>query len=261
MTASPLRRDAGNGKEHASPSHESAYAARRGVQIAWAVHVLTASGVVVGYLALTAVGEGRARGAILWLLVALFVDGVDGPLARRIDASRRVPHMSGQTLDLVVDYFTCAIVPVAFLTRFDMLPPRTSAVVSIAILVTGVLWMGRSDQETEDGWFRGFPGEWNLIIPTLFLADASPWVNLVVCAVLAALQLSVVEFPHPVAVRELRAVTIGFMAVWLGSMLLLASWQRDIALLEAAMLGASAWTVWQVARRRWEHTHSTSRVR
>src|SRR5690242_12039901 len=46
---------------------------------AWAVHLLTASGVLVGILGLNSVIEGHARAAILWLVVAMVVDGLDGP--------------------------------------------------------------------------------------------------------------------------------------------------------------------------------------
>ncbi|HRE00467.1 MAG TPA: hypothetical protein PLV68_04155, partial [Ilumatobacteraceae bacterium] len=157
---------------------------RRNVQVAWLVHVLTASGVCVGYLGLNAVNDFRARDAIVWLIAAMLLDGVDGPIARKLAVRERIPHVNGNTLDLVIDYFTCAIVPVAFLDRFDMLPRGTTGVVSFFILGASAIWMSRTDQETPDGWFRGFPAEWNVIIPTLFLARANPWVTLAVCVVL-----------------------------------------------------------------------------
>src|SRR5436305_1767556 len=96
------------------------------VRAAWAVHAFTASGVCVGFLGLNAVNDGRARGAILWLVVALVLDGIDGPIARKLNVRARIPHLNGNSLDLIIDYFTCTIVPVAFLDRFDLLPTYTT---------------------------------------------------------------------------------------------------------------------------------------
>ena len=46
--------------------------------LAWAVHLFTASGIVLGFLAVVAVLNSNITVAFLWLGVALFVDGVDG---------------------------------------------------------------------------------------------------------------------------------------------------------------------------------------
>ena len=50
---------------------------------ALAVHLLTASGAVFAMLAMLAAIEARWDLMFLWLVVAFFVDGIDGPLARR----------------------------------------------------------------------------------------------------------------------------------------------------------------------------------
>ena len=52
--------------------------------LAWGVHIFTASGVVMGLLALVAVVNRNWRGALLWLFVAVLIDTVDGALARKI---------------------------------------------------------------------------------------------------------------------------------------------------------------------------------
>lgn len=219
------------------------------MQVAWAVHVFTASGVCVGYLGLNAVNDGRARGAILWLIAALILDGIDGPIARKLAVHERIPNLNGNSLDLIIDYFTCTIIPVAFLDRFNLLPEHTGGPVSFVILSVSALWMARTDQETPDGWFRGFPAEWNMIIPTLFLIRADPWVNLAVCAVFCVLTLSKIHFAHPVSVREQRGISIAFMVAWLGSMMWLAIAERDILVVRIILIAAPIWTIWQVANR------------
>jgi phosphatidylcholine synthase len=194
-------------------------------------------------------GHRRSRAAIIWLVVALVLDGVDGPIARKLEVSKRIPLLNGNSLDLVIDYFTCVIVPVAFLDRFNILPDNTIAPTGFTILFVSALWMARTDQETPDGWFRGFPAEWNVIIPSLFLLDISRWFNLAVCAGLCVLTLSRVHFPHPVSVREQRPISLAFMFLWIGSMIWLAVAQRHITWLRVVLLLAPLWTVWQVVNR------------
>jgi phosphatidylcholine synthase len=222
---------------------------RSDVRSAWVLHAFTATGVIVGFVALNAVIEGHARAALLWLTAALVLDGVDGPIARKLEVRRHIPHLDGNTLDLIIDFFTCTIVPVAFLDRFDILPAKTIGPMGFAILFVSALWMSRTDQETPDGWFNGFPAEWNMIIPTLYLLHPSRWVSLVVCAAFCLLTLSRIEFPHPVSVREERPVTLLFLVLWLGSMTWLTIAQRDVMVARVVLIVAPAWTVLQVLRR------------
>ncbi len=109
--------------------------------------------------------------------------------------------------------------------------------------------MARTDQETPDGWFRGFPAEWNVIIPSLFLLDTSRWFNLAVCGLLCVMTLSRVHFPHPVSVREQRPIALAFMFLWIGSMIWLAIAQHRITWLRIVLIVAPLWTLWQVLNR------------
>ena len=221
----------------------------RQIRAAWAVHALTALGVIIGYVGLNSVIEGHARAAILWLVAALVLDGVDGPLARKLDVRNRIPTLNGNSLDLIIDYFTCTIVPVAFLYRFDILPEKTVGPIGFTMLFVGALWMARTDQETEDGWFNGFPAEFNMIIPTLFLIRANPWINLVVCVIFSILTLSRVQFAHPVSVREHRNISLPMMLLWLAAMCTLAIAQHDIPAVRIVLIAAPMWTVVQVVHR------------
>ena len=49
---------------------------------AWLVHLFTASGALIALFALLAVERGEWRLAMLWLFLALVVDGIDGTFAR-----------------------------------------------------------------------------------------------------------------------------------------------------------------------------------
>ena len=224
---------------------------RRDIRMAWALHALTASGVVVGFVGLTSIIEGHARAAILWLVAAMVLDGIDGPIARKIQVHKRLPTIDGNALDLIVDYFTCTIVPVAFLSKFDILPEHTVGITGFIILMTGALWMARTDMETDDNWFRGFPAEFNVIIPTLFLLDQNEWVNLAVLAAMSLFTLTYrFEFPHTVRVVQHRLISIACMITWLGSMTILAIQQDNPSRwLRFVLIASPMWTVWQVTTR------------
>jgi len=136
--------------------------------------------------ALVAVLDGSARLAIIWLLVAQLIDGIDGPLARRLLPDEATTRFDGYVLDLVIDFVTCVLVPAAFLWQFGLVPhDRYGMLVVAVMLLSSSLWFSRTDQMSDDGWFRGFPSAWNMVIPTLWLLGGSQWSSSVVIVVLS----------------------------------------------------------------------------
>ena len=190
-------------------------ASERHQRAAWGVHLFTALGAAVGMLALEAVFRGDARQAMLYLLATQLIDGVDGPLARQLDMAKAAPRVDGYVLDLVIDFFTCVVVPAAFLHEFGLLPDGISmAFVSVIVLLSAI-WFSRTDMMTEDLWFNGFPATWNLVAPTLLILDTPKVVNAIACIVLCALMLTDVKFPHPVRSSGPRPATLTFTVAWL----------------------------------------------
>ncbi len=183
------------------------------------VHGFTALGAVCGMFGLIAVADGKAEQAILWLVVAMVLDGIDGPVARAWSVKENVPRIDGYTLDLVVDFVTCIVIPVVFLHQFGMLPEGWSLVIGAFMLFMSALWMSRTDQMTDDHYFNGFPGEWNMIVPTLYLLNAGPWVVGVLCVLLSLTQLTNWKFVHPIQVTRLRPLTVTVTVVWLATII------------------------------------------
>ncbi len=68
--------------------------------------------------------------------VALVVDAVDGPLARRYSVAAQLPRWSGETLDPVVDFLTYVFVPAFAIIRAELMPPTISIIAAIAIVVS-----------------------------------------------------------------------------------------------------------------------------
>ncbi|MEY4339844.1 MAG: hypothetical protein RLZ14_1694 [Actinomycetota bacterium] len=190
---------------------------RHPVAKGWFVHCVTALGAVCGMFGLIAVADKNDKAAILWLLIAIILDGIDGPVARAWSVRENVPRIDGYTLDLVVDFVTCIVIPVVFLHRFGMLPEGWSLLIGAFVLFMSALWMSRTDQTAPDHFFNGFPGEWNMIVPSLYLMHAKPWVTGIVCVLLALTSLTNWKFVHPMQVRRFRPVTVTVTVVWLGT--------------------------------------------
>jgi phosphatidylcholine synthase len=188
------------------------------------VHSFTGLGALCGMFGLMAVAEGHEKEAILWLMVAMILDGIDGPYARKWCVAENVPRIDGYTLDLIIDYVTCIVIPVLFMHRFHMLPRHWSLVVGSFVLFMSALWMSRTDQMTEDHWFNGFPCEWNMIVPTLFLLHTSKWLTAIACILLACTQLTNWKFVHPMQVTRFRKLTVPITVLWL-ILVLLMTWQ------------------------------------
>jgi len=189
----------------------------------WLVHCFTGLGALCGMFGLMAVADHHKKEAILWLAVAMILDGVDGPAARAWAVRETVPRIDGYTLDLIIDYVTCIVIPVLFMHRFHMLPPGWSLVIGSFVLFMSALWMSRTDQMTDDHFFNGFPCEWNMIVPTLFLLESPKWVTAVACVLLALTQLTNWKFVHPMQVRRFRPITVTVTVLWLGTVLAMTS--------------------------------------
>ena len=190
----------------------------------YVIHLMTASGAVAGLLALQAVFDDRWRAALLWLIACQVLDGLDGPIARRFDVTIHAPLIDGHVLDLVVDYVTCVVVPVALLARLELLPTHYETLIAGAIFLSSALWFARTDQETEDHWFNGFPAVWNLVVPTFLIFGSSSKVVIVASLVLCASQLTNFKIPHLVRVVEFRKITLPLTIVYLVDLTIL-SWQ------------------------------------
>jgi phosphatidylcholine synthase len=177
-------------------------APRRPAWFAWAVHAFTASGAAIAFLALTAIAAERWRLALLWLVVALVVDGIDGSLARWADVKRGAPRIDGETLDLIVDYLTYVFVPTVFLWRAQLIPAAAAPWLAALILISALYNFTRRDLKTQDNYFRGFPSLWHVAALYLYAARPGPAVGAGTVCVLALLTFAPVHFVHPFRVRD-----------------------------------------------------------
>jgi phosphatidylcholine synthase len=143
----------------------------RRVALAWAVHAFTASGAVVGVAALLEVAAGHLRGAALLLLVGLFIDSVDGTLARAARVAEVVPEIDGRRLDDIVDYLNYVIVPAVFLVAAGSV---SHPAVAGAVALASAYGFSQQDAKTPDDFFLGFPSYWNVVAIYLWGLGIAP---------------------------------------------------------------------------------------
>jgi phosphatidylcholine synthase len=181
---------------------------------AFAVHVFTACGAALAFLALILATGSHWAAMFFTLGVALLVDGLDGPLARRFRVAETLPRWSGDTLDLVVDYLTYVFVPAYAIAASGLLPPYFAVLGGVIVCITGALYFADRDMKMEEHYFRGFPATWNLAAFYLYALEPPGWAAAVALIVLAALTFAPIRFLHPLRVRWGRLLNVILLAAW-----------------------------------------------
>ncbi len=197
--------------DRAAPSQPSA--AR--VVAAWGVHLLTASGAVIAFIALACISEGRFADAFRWLALAMLIDCIDGTLARAVGVKVVLPWFDGTKLDDVVDYLTYVLVPIVLLGAAGLLPPgRWGLLFGAAPLLASAYGFCRTDAKTTDHYFRGFPSYWNVFAFYAFVLRLSPEATVVWTLALSALVFAPLKFLYPSRAPRFRTSSLALGAVW-----------------------------------------------
>jgi phosphatidylcholine synthase len=181
---------------------------------AFSVHVFTALGAGVALLAMLEAVREHWAAMFAWLGAALLIDGLDGPMARRLDVVRLQPNWSGDVLDLVVDFVTYVFVPAYAITASGLLLPLAAPLLGVGIAVSGALYFADRRMKSADNHFRGFPGLWNVAAFYLFLLRWPPAMSSLGIAVLIVATFLPFHVLHPVRVARLRWLTLTLMALW-----------------------------------------------
>ena len=181
---------------------------------AFTVHIFTATGAALAFLALILATGGQWAAMFFCLGMALVIDGVDGPMARAFDVQKVLPRWSGETLDLVVDFATYVFVPAYAIAASGLLPEVLAVPAGIVVVISGALYFADREMKTKDNYFRGFPAVWNLAAFYLYLLEPPEWAAAVAVVVLAGLSFAPIKFLHPLRVQHWRVFNIALLAVW-----------------------------------------------
>ena len=181
---------------------------------ALSVHLITATGAVFAMLAMLAAADAKWSLMFLWLIVAFFVDGVDGPLARKYDVKTNAARFDGVLLDLIIDYLTYVFIPAFALFKSGLLPGWTGWIAIIIITFASAMYFCDGNMKTKDNSFHGFPGCWNMVVIVLFALSPNFWFILALISLLAISMFLPVKFVHPVRTVRWRAVTLPMAMAW-----------------------------------------------
>jgi phosphatidylcholine synthase len=217
------------------------------VALAWGVHVFTASGAVIAAVALLAIMQGDFATAGILMLAALFIDSVDGTMARRIGVASLIPRIDGRRLDDVVDFLGYAIVPSVFMVATGVLPHWGLAAVPIFASAYG---FSQTEAKTEDDFFLGWPSYWNVVALYLWLLEIDPGLGTALVVGFAAAIFAPLKYIYPSKLAVWRRATIVGGLAWgtcIVAILLLPETRDRLHLVELSLLypayymGLSAW--------------------
>ncbi|MEM5521924.1 CDP-alcohol phosphatidyltransferase family protein [Sulfitobacter sp. AS59] len=178
------------------------------------VHLFTATGAIFAMLAMLAAADQEWDMMFLWLVVAFFVDGIDGPLARRYNVKTNAPEFDGVLLDLIIDYLTYVFIPAFALFKSGLMDGWSGWVMIIIITFASAMYFCDTRMKTKDNSFWGFPGCWNMLVLVLFALSPPWWVSLILVTFLAITMFAPLKFVHPVRTERWRVVTLPMALAW-----------------------------------------------
>ncbi len=199
-----------------------------------AVHAYTASGALLGWLALRSALDHDPRSAFLWLSLALVVDATDGFAARAVDVKRHAAWIDGARLDDIVDYLTYVFVPLVILWEQQLLGGPSGLIAVAAVLIASGLGFSNLSAKTADHFFTGWPSYWNIVAVYVVAFRWSQAVTTALLVGLAVLVFVPVRYIYPSRTPTLIVPTIALGAIWAVQMLLIIWWLPSVP----------AWLLW-----------------
>src|SRR5215213_7443205 len=122
--------------------------------LAWSVHLFTATGAIWGFLTLLAIFEERWRLAIIWIIIAMFVDGFDGMLARWFHVKEYAHGVDGGLMDNIIDYLNYVVVAALILIKApNLMPAGFGLAGAFSILLTSAYQFSQVDAKTDEQSF------------------------------------------------------------------------------------------------------------
>ena len=179
------------------------------------VHLFTVSGVVFSFLALIASIEQNLPLVFFYLALALFIDGIDGSLARKVDVKEHTPNINGEILDNIIDYLNYVFVPAFIVYWIGLVPAGTELILSALILIVSCYTFANNHIKTPDFYFSGFPALWNVVILYFYILDTELVTNLLIICALSILTFIPIKYLHPFRVKHLRRLSLFVLSIWI----------------------------------------------
>jgi phosphatidylcholine synthase len=195
---------------------------------AWLVHLLTASTAIFAIMTIQAIIAHDYRQAFAWMGAAIFVDAIDGTLARKVNVMTYAPQIDGALLDNIVDYINYVLTPVILLlVHPNLLPGAGREVLLSLVVLSSAYQFTHKEAKTADHFFKGFPSYWNFVVFYMVIFGTSAMTNALVLVLFSVLVFIPIKYVypsrmdylthHPLLRRLMLALSIlfGVAALWL----------------------------------------------
>ncbi len=192
--------------------------------LANSVHLFTATGAVWGFLTLLAIWDGNIKLAVVYIIIAMFVDGFDGMLARWLDVKTYATWIDGGLMDNIIDFLTYVVVASLLLIKVpNLMPQGLEMFAALSILLTSGFQFAQVEAKTDGTdsyFFKGFPSVWNFIVLYLMLLGLNPWINFALLMICNILVFVPIRFLYPTRNNRFRrfttifTYTYGALGVW-----------------------------------------------
>ncbi|MGH3089175.1 MAG: CDP-alcohol phosphatidyltransferase family protein [Rubrobacteraceae bacterium] len=183
---------------------------------AFAVHLYTASGVVLALLILAAAFQGEAQKALWLMLATLVIDSTDGLLARKFRVKEALPYFDGAMLDNIVDYITYAFAPIVLLWSTGYLPAGDVGLIIAAVpLLASSYQFCHVDAKTDDHFFLGFPSYFNVLAFYAIVFETSPGSLTALILACSLLVFVPIRYIYPTRTIVFRKLSLTLTTLWL----------------------------------------------
>jgi phosphatidylcholine synthase len=186
---------------------------------AWLVHLYTALGAVLAFLAILFIENGNFQAAFWLMVLAVLIDASDGTLARSARVKERLPYFDGDRLEDIVDYFNYVIVPSFFLLKAELLPADDALWLAMLPLLASAYGFCQKAAKTADHFFLGFPSYWNILVFYLYVLETPRWLNGFLVLILSLLVFVPLKYVYPSRTPILRGLTLSLGTLWGGAII------------------------------------------
>ncbi|MEW5923783.1 MAG: CDP-alcohol phosphatidyltransferase family protein [Candidatus Zixiibacteriota bacterium] len=157
-------------------------------------HLVTLTGLAFAALALAAIIEGKFEAAARFSLLVLFVDRIDGTMARTMKVKEKFPGTSGEVLDIITDLVGLTFVPMMLFWKSGLFVDGAGLPLVVMATVTASWKYSRKEGFLASGYSVGAPPVFFSIFLFYFLHLPSIYATFYT-ATLIILVLSPIRFP------------------------------------------------------------------
>lgn len=171
---------------------------------AYGVHLLTALGAALGLWAILLTYDGFYKEAIWVLGAAVFVDAIDGTLARFVNIKDNAPKIDGALMDNLIDFVTWTVAPLFWIYATMQIPLWVLLICATA----SAFGFSNSDAKTSDNFFLGFPSYWNIVVFYIFLLQLPISFASGILLIFAITTFLPIKFIYPSRTPKFRSLTL-----------------------------------------------------